>query len=480
MPIAGRCKTTLGRFLSTPVTTPVRIPGFAHRRAGGWQRGSGYSRFHARFYARCGFSQDYIRTARSKGLQEQRIWLRHGMRNAFIPIATFLGPSITFLLVSSAIIEQVFAWPGVGRLLVQAPGRRDYPIVMIVVIYGSQSPTSWATCCPISFMRCSTRAFVSIESIVGGRDRGGLRHASIQAQCGAKAKEKEKRPASRSLTQKALRTIWRDKLTLAALAYLVGMTIIALLAPTITDYLMQVDPNEPVTADKFTPPFTDGYILGADDIGRDQLARLLHASGVSMGIGFFSAVLSLCIGVILGMVAGFRGGIIDDALNWFVTTFDAIPLLFILILIASFVSFNSTTLIFVFGFFTWPSIYRLIRGEAISLRHREYIIAATALGAGTSRIIFAHILPNLVSITAIVLMRGIAGFILAESGLSYLGYGVQPPQATWGNMLTKSLQFYRLGPHLIIFPILMISVTVLCFYIIGDGIRDAFDPTLQR
>ena len=285
---------------------------------------------------------------------------------------------------------------------------------------------------------------------------------------------------SLSLTQKALRSIWRDKLTLLALAYLVGITIIALLAPFITNNIMQVDPNEPITANKFTPPLTDGYILGADDIGRDQLARLLHASGVSMGIGVFGTLLARCIGVVLGMSAGFRGGYIDDALNWFVTTLDSVPFLFLLIIMASFISFNSTTLILVFGLFGWFGIYRLIRGQAISLRHREYITAASALGAGTGRIIFSHILPNLVSITAIVLMRGIAGLILAESGLSFLGYGVQPPQATWGNMLTKSLQFMRLGEHLIIFPLFMISLTVLCFYIVGDGIRDAFDPTLQR
>lgn len=295
-----------------------------------------------------------------------------------------------------------------------------------------------------------------------------------------KGRPGDERLVSQSLTQKALRSILRDKLTLVALAYLIGITIIALLAPFITDFVMQVDPNEPITINKFTPPFTNGYILGADDIGRDQLARLLHAGGVSMGIGFFGASLALCIGVVLGMIAGYCGGHIDDAMNWFVTTLDSIPLLFILIVIASFTSFSSTSLILVFGLFSWPGIYRLIRGQAISLRPRDFITAAAALGAGTGRIIFAHILPNLVSITAIVLMRGIAGLILAESALSFLGYGVQPPQATWGNMLTKSLQFFRLGPHLVIFPILMISLTVLCFYIIGDGIRDAFDPTLQR
>ena len=285
---------------------------------------------------------------------------------------------------------------------------------------------------------------------------------------------------SQSLTRKALRSIWHDKLTLVALSYLVVLTIIALLAPFITDVIMQVDPNEPVTRDKFIPPFTNGYLLGADDIGRDQLARLLHASGVSMGIGFFGTLIALGIGVTVGMVAGYRSGVIDDLLNWFVTTVDAIPALFLLILVASFLTFTAQSLVLVFGLLGWPGIYRLIRGQTISLRGRDYILAAQALGANPRRIIFSHILPNLVSITAIVLMRGIANLILAESALSYLGWGVQPPQATWGNMLTKSLQFFRLGPHLIICPIFMISLTVLCFYIVGDGIRDAFDPSLQR
>lgn len=285
---------------------------------------------------------------------------------------------------------------------------------------------------------------------------------------------------SQSLTRKALRSIWQDRLTLVALCYLIALTIIALLAPLITDVIMQVDPNEPVTRDKFSPPLTKGYILGADDIGRDQLARLLHASGVSMGIGFFGTLVSLSIGVTLGMISGYRSGPIDDLLNWFVTTIDAIPALFLLILIASFISFSAESLILVFGFLGWPGIYRLIRGQTISLRARDFILAARALGANPGRIVSSHVLPNLVSITAIVLMRGIANLILAESALSYLGWGVQPPQATWGNMLTKSLQFFRLGPHLIVFPILMISVTVLCFYIIGDGIRDAFDPALQK
>ena len=287
---------------------------------------------------------------------------------------------------------------------------------------------------------------------------------------------------SETLTRKALRSIWRDKLTLVALSYIVVLTVISLLAPIITDRIMQVDPNEPFTMDKFSHPLEKGYVLGADDIGRDQLARLLHAGGISMAIGFFGSFFALMIGVALGMVAGFNAGnVIDDALYWVVVTIDSIPALFLLILIASFSSFSAETLVLSVSLIGWPGTWRLIRGQTISLRATDYIVAARALGAGPFRIMFQHILPNLVSVTAVSLMLGIGGLILTESSLSYLGLGVQPPQATWGNMLTKSLQFIRAGGlHLVFFPILMISVTVLCFYIIGDGIRDAFDPTLQR
>ena len=285
---------------------------------------------------------------------------------------------------------------------------------------------------------------------------------------------------SQSLTRKAIRSIWRDKLTMVSLTFVLTLSVVALFAPFITDTIMRVDPNEPNTAYKFSPPLVNGYVLGADDIGRDQLARLFHASGVSMGIGFFGATLSLSIGLVSGMASGYFGGRVDDFMNWIVTTIDSIPSLFLLILISSVLSYSAESLIITVGLIGWTGTYRLIRGQTFSLRAKDYVIAAQALGASPRRIMFQHILPNLISVTVISLMLGIASLILAESALSYLGLGVQPPQATWGNMLTKSFQFFRLGPHLIIFPILLISTTVLCFYIIGDGVRDAFDPTLQR
>ena len=296
-----------------------------------------------------------------------------------------------------------------------------------------------------------------------------------------KSKKKNKEIVGESLTRKALRSIRQDKQTLIALSFILAMTVISMLAPVITDYIMQVDPNEPNTPARFTPPsLADGYILGADDIGRDQLARLLHAGGVSMAIGFFGSLFSLIIGLVLGMISSYFGGIIDTLLLWIAITIGAIPRLYLLILIASLFSFTAQSLVLIITLIGWVGTYRLVRGQTLSIREMEYVIAARAVGAGPFRVMFQHILPNLVSVIVIDLALGIAGLILLESALSYLGLGVQPPQATWGNMLTNSFQYFRLGPHLIIFPIVMISVTVLCFYLIGDGLRDAFDPTFQR
>lgn len=285
---------------------------------------------------------------------------------------------------------------------------------------------------------------------------------------------------SDSLTRKALRRVWRDKLTMIAIIVIIFLTVISAGAPIITDFMLKIDPNETNASNNFQPPLTDIHILGTDDIGRDQLARLLHAGGVSMGIGFFGAIFSLTIGMIVGMASGYFGGLFDDVMNWIITTIDSIPSLFLLILFSSIFSPSAESLVLVIALISWTGTMRLIRGQTLSIREQEYIVAARAMGARPYRIMMSHILPNLISVTVIQLALGIAGLILTESALSYLGLGVQPPQATWGNMLTKSQQFFKHGPHLVIFPGFMIFITVLCFYIVGDGIRDAFDPTLSE
>ena len=281
---------------------------------------------------------------------------------------------------------------------------------------------------------------------------------------------------SRSLTQQALSRLWRDRLSLVAIAVILILTLASIAAPLITGAL-GVDPNTTDASEsKFLPVFSEGHILGTDNLGRDHLARLLYAGQVSLFIGFMSAFLSLVIGVTLGIITGYFGGVIDDLVNWIITTLNSIPALVLLIVISAVFQPDATSLILIIVLLTWTSTSRLVRGETFSIRSREYIVSAQAVGASNFRIMLMHILPNVFSLTIVTLARNIGNVILIESALSYLGLGVQPPTATWGNMLSKSRDFLA-QPQLVFSPGSLITIVVLCLYIIGDGLRDAFDPT---
>lgn len=281
-----------------------------------------------------------------------------------------------------------------------------------------------------------------------------------------------------SLTRLAVRRLRRDRLTLLALAVVLVMTLLALFAPLITNAL-GVSYTRTDTSATFVPPFSPGHILGTDELGRDHLARLLYAGQVSLSIGFIAAIVSLTIGVSLGIFTGYYGGIVDDFVNWLIATLTSIPYLFLLIIVAAVLQPSPTTLILVLGLLGWTTTTRLVRGETLSLREREYILSARASGASPLRIMFVHILPNLVSLIIITLAIDIGSLILAEAGLSFLGLGVKAPTPSWGNMLTGAQTYFTRGVWLVIAPGLMIFITVLCLYIIGDGLRDAFDPTAK-
>jgi len=282
---------------------------------------------------------------------------------------------------------------------------------------------------------------------------------------------------SRSLTDLALARLWRDRLSMTAIAVLLFLTAASVAAPLITGVL-GVDPNTTdASGSKYLPLFSEGHLLGTDNLGRDHLARLLYAGQISLFIGFMSAFLALVIGVTLGIITGYYGGIIDDFVNWIITTLNAIPGLVLLIVITAVFRPDANSLILVIVFLTWTATTRLVRGETLAIRAREYIVSAKAIGASDFRLMRVHILPNVFSLTVVTLARNIGIVMLIEAALSFLGLGVQPPDATWGNMLSKSREFITIAPHLMILPGLLITAVVLCLYIIGDGLRDAFDPT---
>jgi peptide/nickel transport system permease protein len=280
-----------------------------------------------------------------------------------------------------------------------------------------------------------------------------------------------------SLLQIALYRLRRDILTIVALVVLVVLTLLAIAAPVISEDILHVDPNSTDGYQHMLPLGAPGHILGTDNIGRDQLSRLLFAGQVSLGIAFVGAALSIGIGLLLGVVTGYYGGIVDDFVTWVIATLNSIPGLFLLLIVSAILRPGPGALVIVLGLLGWTFTTRLVRGETLTLRERDFIVSARAIGAPDRHIMFMHIIPNVISVTVVNLAITIGDLILLESALSFLGVGIQPPTPTWGNMLSNSQSFFKNGAHLVIFPGLLIVITVLCLYIVGDGLRDAFDPT---
>ncbi|MEZ4512801.1 MAG: ABC transporter permease [Chloroflexota bacterium] len=283
-----------------------------------------------------------------------------------------------------------------------------------------------------------------------------------------------------------LQLVWRQfrKHKMAVL----GMTVLLLLivgvvvGPMVTPY----DIERSSLRERYQPPSLV-HPFGTDDLGRDMLTRILAGGRISLNIGFMSMVVALAIGVTVGSVAGFYGGKVDNILMRFTDIMLTLPRLFLLIIMVLLLrginwpylqeSGGILAIILVLGVLSWMSIARLVRGAFLSLRQMEFVEAARSLGLSNRRIIVRHILPNAVTPVIVAATLGMARAIISESGLSFLGFGVQPPTPTWGNMLSNAQQEMLRGHMwMAIFPGLMIFITVIAINYIGDGLRDALDP----
>jgi peptide/nickel transport system permease protein len=278
----------------------------------------------------------------------------------------------------------------------------------------------------------------------------------------------------------ALLRLRRDKLTIAAMIVLLIITILCLGAGVISEHILGVGPDDTDILATFAPPSSEHW-LGTDSVGRDQLSRLLYGGRVSLAIGTIGTIFTLVLGISIGMSAAYFGNRVDDIIMWFINTLTSIPSLFLLLILGALFNITPPVLTLLFGFLGWPFISRLVRSSVYSIKEREFVIASRALGATDITIMLKHILPNVIPVVIIATARRIGTLILSESALSFLGFGVQPPTATWGSMLTKAQQFILIpnARHLVVAPGVMIATTVLCLYIIGDGLRDALDPRLR-
>jgi peptide/nickel transport system permease protein len=273
--------------------------------------------------------------------------------------------------------------------------------------------------------------------------------------------------------------VWHDRLTMIAITVLVVFTLLSFLGPPIAEQSLGVNPLSTDITKRFLPP-GEGHLIGTDHLGRDQFIRLLYGGRVSLGIAYTASLMSITIGVVVGIIAGYYGGAVDDFIIWLITTISSIPTIFLLLIASAVWSPSAEVLVLILGLLGWIGASRLVRGEVLTVKEREYVVAAKAVGAKTSHLLFNHVFPNVLSIVIILLAIDAGVLILTETGLSFLGLGVQPPTPSWGNMLTNSQSYFTKGPHLVIFPGLAITITVLCFYLVGDGLRDALDPRSER
>ncbi len=265
----------------------------------------------------------------------------------------------------------------------------------------------------------------------------------------------------------------RNGLAVISLVVLVLMVVAAVGAPLVTEY----DPDA-ISYELLAPPSPE-HPLGTDDVGRDVVSRLIFASRISLSAGIFVALLTTTLGTTIGALAGYYGGWIDSLISGIVNVFLALPLLPLAMVLGSFLKTNLTFIVLILGFLLWTGVARIIRAEFLSLKEREFVIAAKANGATDLRIIMKHILPNTMGIIIVAATLTMATAILAESALSFLGFGIQPPTASWGNMLQNAQRFFRVYPGLAIWPGALISLTVICINFVGDGLRDALDPQMR-
>ncbi len=267
----------------------------------------------------------------------------------------------------------------------------------------------------------------------------------------------------------------RNFMLILGLILVCGMSFCALFAPFIAPY----DPNELHLDSIFLAP-CETFPLGTDRLGRDVLSRLLYGGRVSLWVGFVAVGISISIGAFLGLVSGYFRGLCDELVMRFVDVMLCFPSFFLILAVVAFLEPNLTNIMVVIGLTSWMGVARLVRAETMTLREREFIAAARLSGVSTARVLFRHILPNAMAPVTVTAILGIGGAILTESGLSFLGLGVTPPQASWGNMLMEGKSVIEIAPWMSLFPGLAILLTVLGYNLLGESLRDLFDPRLSK
>ncbi|OAD19609.1 binding-protein-dependent transport system inner membrane component [Candidatus Thiomargarita nelsonii] len=284
------------------------------------------------------------------------------------------------------------------------------------------------------------------------------------------------------------------------LIILLLLILAALAGKALTEWTIVFDPATVRLIDKFLPPLSFAsehlpaedwprfgiYLLGTDELGRDVFARMLQGSFVSLSIGFIAVGISVLIGILLGGLAGYYGNVrlgfisVDTLIMRFTDVMLCFPTFFLILTVVALLPPSIYNIMIIIGITSWMGTARFVRAEFLALREQDFVVAAHALGLPSWRIIFLHMVPNAMAPVLISAIIGVAGAILTESALSFLGFGVQPPYATWGNILADGKNFIFDAPWLFFIPGIAILIVVLAFNLVGEGMREAFNPKLRR
>ena len=277
-----------------------------------------------------------------------------------------------------------------------------------------------------------------------------------------------------SMAKIVFRQYRRNKLAVVGAVVILILSLLAIFSPIFARF----DPNEINLNEIYQPPSLK-HPFGTDMNGRDVFARVLYGARISMSVGFISSGLAGLIGVLIGALAGFFGGKVDNILMRIVDLILCIPSFFLLLMVIAMLEPNIYNVMIVIALTSWPGLARMVRAEVLSIRERDFVQAAIALGISRWRIIWRHIVPNVMAPVFVAITLGVASAILVESGLSFLGLGVQPPTPSWGNILAQGRSVMQFAWWMTVFPGLAIFITVLCYNLIGEGLRDALDPRLR-
>ena len=281
-------------------------------------------------------------------------------------------------------------------------------------------------------------------------------------------------PEARSISADFLRRLSRNRLAVAG-----GVVVLLFFFLSVFPGAVSVrDPNHIDVLKVLQPPSAE-HPMGTDDLGRDVLARMVYGARISLKVGFVAVGIAVAIGLVVGLFSGFYGGVTDAVLMRFVDIMLCFPTFFLILSVIAFLGPSIYNIMIIIGLTGWMGVSRLVRAETLSIKERDFVAAARAQGAGDARIIFRHILPNTLAPVLVAATLGVAGAILTESALSFLGIGVQPPTPSWGNILTAGKDNIEFAWWLSVYPGLAILFTVLGYNLLGEGIRDAADPRLR-